>query len=243
MLKTADIPAVILAAGEGSRLRNKNENIKPLIGINGKPLISFIIDNLIYAGFTKIYIIKREEISFEIVTQMYQNIDIIYINEKQHLGSLYSFYHLRYIKEEMFLCTDCDIITNSEAFNKMVERGKAVLKINNISGVMARVINPTKQDVDMIKTLGSKVISFEKRGVESGERGGYVYLWKKEILKQCKDFMKQGSYSLSAYISFLVQKYNISFMDIEDLWDVDTLNDLVFSERKINEVKNEKSII
>ncbi len=51
---TAIAEAVILMAGEGSRLRGDNKTfLKPLVPVLGRPLICYTIDALIYAGITK----------------------------------------------------------------------------------------------------------------------------------------------------------------------------------------------
>src|SRR5438874_6830705 len=43
--------AVILMAGEGSRLRGANEGfLKPFVPVLGRPLISYVLDTLIHAG-------------------------------------------------------------------------------------------------------------------------------------------------------------------------------------------------
>src|SRR5438046_7642627 len=43
--------AVILMAGEGSRLRGGNEGfLKPFVPVLGRPLISYVLDTLIHAG-------------------------------------------------------------------------------------------------------------------------------------------------------------------------------------------------
>ena len=51
---TAVTEAMILAAGEGSRLRGGDERyMKPLVRLLGRPLICYTIDALIRAGIKK----------------------------------------------------------------------------------------------------------------------------------------------------------------------------------------------
>jgi len=49
--------AMILAAGRGKRMRHLTETLpKPLLRVNGKPLIEYTIENLVTAGFNDIVI-------------------------------------------------------------------------------------------------------------------------------------------------------------------------------------------
>ncbi len=50
--------AVILAAGRGTRMKALTENMpKPMLAINGKPFLHYLIDNLRKAGFTDIAVV------------------------------------------------------------------------------------------------------------------------------------------------------------------------------------------
>ena len=60
-----DIPVVILAGGKGIRLGKDNSLIpKPMIDINGKPLLFYIIDHYVSFGFKKFVIAGGTGISF-----------------------------------------------------------------------------------------------------------------------------------------------------------------------------------
>ena len=49
--------AIILAGGKGERLRPLTENVpKPLVEVNGKPILGYIIDHLITSGVSKIIV-------------------------------------------------------------------------------------------------------------------------------------------------------------------------------------------
>jgi choline kinase len=54
--------AVILMAGEGSRLRGGNEGfLKPFVPVLGRPLISYVLDTLIRAGITSVHFVVGYE--------------------------------------------------------------------------------------------------------------------------------------------------------------------------------------
>jgi 1L-myo-inositol 1-phosphate cytidylyltransferase len=54
--------AVVLMAGEGSRLRSATETLKPLVPVLGRPLICYTIDALVHTGIKKINFVVGYEI-------------------------------------------------------------------------------------------------------------------------------------------------------------------------------------
>src|SRR5215467_700113 len=62
--------AVILMAGEGSRLRGSdNALLKPFVSVDGRPLISYTLDMLVHAGINTLNLVVGYE-SRRMVAQM-----------------------------------------------------------------------------------------------------------------------------------------------------------------------------
>jgi len=56
------LQAVVLAAGEGKRLRKYFPRfIKPLVPVNGRPLVTYTLNKIITAGIGEIYVVIRPE--------------------------------------------------------------------------------------------------------------------------------------------------------------------------------------
>ena len=54
--------AVILIAGEGSRLRGADKTfLKPFVGVLGRPLISYTLENLMSAGIKTVHFVVGYE--------------------------------------------------------------------------------------------------------------------------------------------------------------------------------------
>ena len=110
--------AMILAAGHGERMRNLTENQpKPMIEIDGKPLIAYQIDSLISAGVEKIVInIGRfgDQIRDYLGSGEDKNIAINYSNEGMNpletAGGVVK--ALSLIGENEFILTNADIYTD-----------------------------------------------------------------------------------------------------------------------------------
>ncbi len=81
---------VILAAGDGTRLKNSSgsEICKALTKINDKQLIEFSLDNLILMGIKKVFIVvgkNADEIS-SVIGNEYEGLSVTYVRQKQQKG-------------------------------------------------------------------------------------------------------------------------------------------------------------
>lgn len=83
----SDIASVILAAGEGVRM--KSELPKVLNAISGRPMIEYVLDSVLEAGCDRNYVIighKKDEVISKLEADGY-NGRIEYIEQEQLLGS------------------------------------------------------------------------------------------------------------------------------------------------------------
>lgn len=100
--------AVIMAGGQGTRLKNISGNIpKPMVPINGKPVLQLQLENLIQNNIKEIIIIigkNGHTISDYFGDGSHWNIKITYITEQQPLGTAGAFYYLKnLVKNDFFL--------------------------------------------------------------------------------------------------------------------------------------------
>lgn len=93
--------AVILASGYGRRMRQKGRfPSKPMRVIGHKPLISYVIDLLIYGGIEKIYIVYHSVTSDVLDLLTYSDAYAEYlefIEEDEKKGTLLSFSRVKQI--------------------------------------------------------------------------------------------------------------------------------------------------
>ncbi|PKP17418.1 MAG: nucleoside-diphosphate-sugar pyrophosphorylase, partial [Bacteroidetes bacterium HGW-Bacteroidetes-22] len=111
---------LIIAAGEGSRLRQEGVlTPKPLIEIDGIPLIERLIQQAIEHSFSEVCIIINDfyhEVKTFITTKSFQI--PIQLIVRSTTSSLHSFYELRhFINNESFVLTTVDPVYKTEAFS------------------------------------------------------------------------------------------------------------------------------
>ena len=93
------IPAVILAAGQGKRLKPYTENLpKPLVKVGGKPILEYVLTHLIDAGIRHFFIIigyKSEKIEQWVEEEFVRDIYCTYEHQYgKKLGPLgFSYIH------------------------------------------------------------------------------------------------------------------------------------------------------
>ena len=120
--------AVILAAGEGKRLRPiTSTRPKPLIPIAGKPLLEYTILGLKAAGIDEILLIVgyKEQLIKDYFGNGIDKFDIKidYITQEEYLGTAHATgYAKDFVNNETFLMMYGDIIVDPIVFKEVVEK-------------------------------------------------------------------------------------------------------------------------
>lgn len=117
-LRTTMLPldAVLMAGGEGKRLRPLTENTpKPLLKVGDKPIIEYNIDRLANVGIENIYLSINylgEQIEEGFGNGSSKNIHIEYIREHKPLGTIGSVLLVEKFEHEEILVMNSDLLTN-----------------------------------------------------------------------------------------------------------------------------------
>lgn len=108
--------AVVMAGGEGNRLRPFTENLpKPMIAVDGKPILEHIVTNLSAFGIERLYLsvnYKAEMIFAHFGDGQRFGVSIDYLHEKQKLGTAGSLTLLPTLPEEPILVINGDVLTD-----------------------------------------------------------------------------------------------------------------------------------
>lgn len=216
--KIKDMQAVILVGGRGERLRPLTDSTpKPMLPINGKPLLERQISLLKRYGISNIIICGHY--MFEKIIEHFGDgkrfgVDITYVDEQQPLGTGGALKHAEpYIKSDDFLLFNGDIATNIRV-PKLVqfhmENRSLVTLVLRVSdhiydsdaieiGEDGRVIRFVGREQEQVKTANTGIMMFSKdflnfmqSGFSSLEKGNIARLIGRERIYGylCSDYFK-----------------------------------------------------
>lgn len=146
----------IIAAGEGSRLQQEGvDTPKPLVSLNGRPMIGRLIDIFVNCGAECISVIVNEE-----MTQVKEYLEDLAIKLPVELrlvvkstpSSMHSFYEVsRVLPEGRFILTTVDTIFHENDFRRYVEAfEKEPVEVDGLMAVTSYIDDekPLYVDVD-----------------------------------------------------------------------------------------------
>lgn len=116
--------AVVMAGGEGKRLRPITESIpKPMVEVGGKPLLETIVTNLVKHGITDIRLAVNYK--HEIIEDYFDDgnkfgATISYIRESKKMGTIGALTLMPDLPQSAFLVMNGDVVTNIN-FNQFFE--------------------------------------------------------------------------------------------------------------------------
>ncbi len=116
-LKALNVPVVIMAGGEGSRLEPFTKILpKPLMPIGDRPIIEIIINRFMDYGCDDFYLSLsyKSNIIKAYFSDLKQKYKITYIHEKQPLGTAGSLHFLKKRIKKTFFMSNCDIVIDAD---------------------------------------------------------------------------------------------------------------------------------
>lgn len=223
--------AVILAAGEGSRMRPLTyTRPKSMLPIAGKPVLEYLLRELIQAGITEFIIIvgyHDEQIRDYFADGSKWGASIQYANQRQQLGTADA---LRMVKEfagESFLLVNGDIIINSEDILRLLARTGNVMSVIDLEDVTG--LGVIEVENDCVTHIYEKSPYPPSHLANAG-----LYLFTSEIFHAIENIpkSKRGEYELTDAIQLLINNglpvtYQLisHWLDFSYPWDLLNANE------------------
>ena len=230
--------AVILAAGEGKRLRPFTETLpKVMLPVANKPIINHVVDSLEKTGIDEIIIVVgyKKEVIMDYFKD-YKTIKISFITQEKQLGTAHALLQAKKkIKGSFLVIPGDNIIDNKSITNLIEDKSKYSLLIKEHS-------HPSKYGVVFTeKGKLKKIVEKPKEEIGKFISTG-IYKFPKNVFKRIEELAKKGVYALTSTISSILDEENINtiiadqWMDIVFPWDLLSVN-----ETMIHSIKSSKS--
>lgn len=218
-----DTPVVIMAGGEGRRMRPLTEKLpKSMLGINGTPIIEKLLVNLISQGFSHFFF------SINYLGEVIENyfgdgkkwgIDITYLRENKKLGTGGALSFLKGINKELIILNG-DLVTNVN-FQMILEyhkKEKACLTVG-IKNTEFRIPYGVVNCKDMI------IQSLEEKPVIRYNTSCGIYTLSPRVLTQLPD---DEYIDMPCIINYLLKnKEKVVAFPIYESWhDIGNVQDL-----------------
>jgi glucose-1-phosphate thymidylyltransferase len=226
--------AVILAAGEGQRLRPFTvTKPKVMLSIASKPILQYVVEALAQNGIRSIVLVVgyRKEQVFDYLGSGEQfGVDITYITQQRQLGTAHALARVKAAAESEFLVLPGDNLIEADAIARFVAvKPEAML--------VKRIDNPTRYGVVTIENGMVKDITEKPKEAKSNVVNTGIYAFTTEIFS----FIEDNLDIPDVLNNMLAQGYPISAQEADGTWldvvyprDILNINDAVLRQIRAN---------
>ena len=220
---------VILAAGEGNRLRPFTEDMpKVMLPVGNKPIVEYLIESLRRCGIREIVLVvgyKKERIMEYFGDGKGWNVNIKYVFQDKQIGTGHALLQAeKHVEEEEFLVLPGDNIIDSESLRLLIEsEGPSIMVEKSDSPSKYGVVDV---DGEIVRKILEKPSIEERAIVSTG-----VYKLKKEIFDVLRNLVRDGRNRLTDTINEIAKEEKIRavkgsgrWKDAVYPWDLLTIN-------------------
>lgn len=236
----------IISAGEGSRLSQEGMELpKPLVPLNGVPMIERLIRIFVRCGATSVVVIINGEspLTKEFLSNLRTEVPLEII-VKTTPSSMHSFYELSpYLKDDKFCLTTVDTVFHEEEFAAFI---KAFEKADNVDGYMAVTDYIDDEKPLYISTDDAlKITGFhDARTDQCSYISGGIYCLTSPALDTLKKCLNNGMSRMRNYQRQLVEDgLKLQAYPFTKIVDVDHVEDIASAEAFLDEKNSKFSIL
>jgi dTDP-glucose pyrophosphorylase len=211
-------PILILAGGRGKRMMPYTKKLpKPMIKINGKPILEHIIIGLKNQGFKNIfisinYLAEKIEKYFKDGSSL--GVNIKYLRENKPLGTGGP---LGNLKKHINLSEDVFVINGDILSNLDLKQMLNYHKKNNSDATMASIIFEMQNPYGVIKTKLDKIIGFKEKPISQTHINAGIYIINAKLLKFIK--INKKTHITSLFNFFIKKKLKTYVYPIHEFWN------------------------
>jgi len=219
--------AVILAAGEGQRLRPFTvTKPKVMLSIAGKPILQYVVESLAQNGIRNIVLIvgyKKEQVFDYMGSGKQFGVDITYITQGKQLGTAHALAQAKGVTENEFLVLPGDKLIEADTIAQFVRmKPEAVL--------VKRADNPARYGVvtveeGMVKEFVEKPEQSQSNIINTG-----IYAFTTKVfgfIEPELDIPDALNNMLAQGYPFNARETDGTWLDVVHPWDILSLNDAI----------------
>lgn len=229
----------IIAAGEGSRLRNEGVSApKPLVPLNGKPMIGRLIDIFINNGAEAISVIVNEQMTEvrQFLEDLASTLPVeLRIIVKSTPSSMHSFFEVsRLFNGEKFILTTVDTIFREEDFREYAEAFAADSSADGFMAVTSFIDDEKPLYIDVDKSM--TITAFRDEPFDGVKYiSGGIYGLRGSALEVLHDCINKGVSRMRNFQRALVEAgLTLKAYPFGKIIDVDHQGDIAKAEQFIN---------
>ncbi len=205
--------AVILAAGEGRRLKPFTETMpKVMLPVANKPILEYVLEALKGSGVRDIIIVVGYK--KEVIQEYFRDrVDIVYVNQDKQLGTAHALQQAYEYLDESFIVLPGDNIIDSDSIKKLLEEK------NEYALLVKESPQPSKYGVVSIKkSVVSNIVEKPEEEVSNFISTG-IHKFPIEVFRDIDKLTSEGIYDLTTVVQKLLER-NVEISAITaNLWE------------------------
>ncbi|VVB99339.1 Bifunctional protein GlmU [uncultured archaeon] len=237
--------AVVLAAGEGKRLRPLTyTRPKCMIQLAGKPILQLVLENLKSVGVTEAAVVvkyKKEAITSYFGKNPIPGMKLVFIEQGEKYGTAAAFGEAESFATDTFFGVAGDIITEASALKKLAEGAKG-----EVTAALHSVEDAREYGTAIVK--GGKITAFEEKveKPKSNLANCSLYVFEPSVFKKIKELKKspRGEYEIiDLLIGATAVEISEYWLDMGMPWQLFSANEFLLSKLPEKKGKIENSVI
>lgn len=227
--------ALVLAAGRGARMNELTENLpKPLISLNGKPLLGYLLDALNECGVSDVTLVSGY-LSDRIESFVNGSCRIIRNPVYDRTNSIYSLWLAKAcFSGKPFLLLNGDLVMDTDCIRKLIDhRAQTALLVDDQKPLKDGEMNVVISG-DRIVRIG-KEIGAENAQAESAQVVKFGAGDSARLFDRVTELIKRGrknGFPTMAYDVIFAQSRMVPVYTADCRWfEIDTLEDLAAAEK------------
>ncbi|MFH1721325.1 MAG: bifunctional sugar-1-phosphate nucleotidylyltransferase/acetyltransferase [Candidatus Altiarchaeota archaeon] len=215
--------AVILAAGEGTRLRPlTSTRPKPMIPIAGKPILEWDLIALKEAGFKNVFLIvgyKKDVIEAHFGDE-FLGMSIKYVVQEEQEGTGHAVLLVKeFIKSDSFLVMNGDLIISAKTAIDFLKKHRNAK--TETSMALTEIEDPSQYGIVVLDNHKVKEIIEKPETDEFGRNANAgIYVFSHQIFEELEKLKKskRHEYEVTSAIEQLISESGVSGFQIADIW-------------------------